>query len=51
MIKEIVKTAGNMILEGDFTVHDKAGMANFVTDNDVRIQKCLVRELEKLYPD
>ena len=51
MIKEIVKTAGKMMLNGDFTVHDKAGMANFVTDNDVRIQKYLIRELEKIYPD
>lgn len=51
MIKEIVKTAGKMMLNGDFTVRDKAGMANFVTDNDVRIQKYLIRELEKLYPD
>ena len=39
------------MLDGDFSVHDKAGMANFVTDNDVRIQKYLIRELEKLYPD
>ena len=48
MIKEIVKTAGKKMLDGDFSVHDKAGMANFVTDNDVRIQKYLIRELEKL---
>ena len=48
MIKEIVKTAGKMMLNGDFIVHDKAGMANFVTDNDVIIQNYLIRELEKL---
>ena len=31
--------------------HDKAGTANFVTDNDVQIQRFLMDELNKIYPD
>ena len=38
------------MLDNNFAVHDKVGMANFVTDNDVRIQKYLIHELERLYP-
>jgi len=49
-MKDLIVSAGKMMLEGSFAVHDKEGMANFVTDKDVEIQKYLIRELSERYP-
>ena len=50
MVERVMRTAGKMMLETPGEVHGKAGLANFVTDRDVEIQKYLIRELSALYP-
>ncbi len=50
MMKDLIKVAGRMILDGKAAVHDKEGMANFVTDRDVEIQKFLISELSSRFP-
>ncbi len=49
-MKDLIISAGQMMLEGKFNVHEKKGTANFVTDKDVEIQKYLIKELSVLYP-
>ena len=49
-MKKLLITAGKMMLENKFTVHDKIGKANFVTDNDISIQKYLISSLSEKYP-
>ncbi len=49
-MKDIIRNAGRMMLDTSFHVHGKTGMANFVTDNDVKIQQYLMQELGRLYP-
>lgn len=53
-IKEIVRQAGNMILTAQVTdesVHQKEGLANFVTNFDIEIQRFLIRELKTVLPE
>ena len=56
MLKEmidIVKRASRIILDADriqYTIKNKEGRANFVTEYDVKVQEFLYRELKQLYP-
>lgn len=50
MIERIIREASRMMLQDPGEVHGKTGLANFVTDRDVEIQKYLIRELSSLYP-
>lgn len=49
-MKDLIKTAGRMILDGKAAVHDKEGTANYVTDRDVEIQRFLIAELSSRFP-
>ena len=50
-IEELVRDAGRMIREvRPHEINNKAGMANFVTDMDVKIQKFLIAGLSELCP-
>lgn len=51
-IESIVRYAGQMIKNNvPAEVSNKAGIANFVTEWDVKIQKYLIQELSAVYPD
>lgn len=53
-IEEIVRQAGNMILTAhvtDESIHQKEGLANFVTNFDIEIQRFLIRELKAILPE
>lgn len=53
-IEEIIRRAGDMLLAAQVTdesIHQKEGLANFVTSFDVEIQKFLIRELKAVLPD
>lgn len=52
-IEEIVRRAGGMLLTAQVTeesIHQKEGLANFVTNFDIEIQKFLIRELKAVLP-
>lgn len=52
-IKDIVHTAGSILLSthvGEAEIHQKSGLANFVTDYDVKIQEYLISELASVLP-
>ena len=52
-IEKIVLNAGRYMKDHPpqiKEVHRKAGLANFVTDEDVQIQKDLIEEFEKIFP-
>lgn len=50
-IETLVREAGHMMKENPpHEVIHKEGLANFVTDRDVKIQKFLIRGLSELYP-
>lgn len=49
MMERVIREAGRMMLRDPGEVHGKTGLANFVTDRDVEIQKYLIRELSFLY--
>lgn len=50
-IKSIIKEAGSMMLQSPSEVQNKTGLANFVTDMDVKIQRFLMEELVIIYPE
>ena len=49
-MKDLIKQAGWMILDSKAVVHDKEGMANFVTDRDIEIQRFLISGLSSRFP-
>ena len=52
-MEEIVRHAGEVMKSNSPTagaVHVKGGIANFVTDFDIRIQKYLIDELSRMFP-
>lgn len=52
-IEALVRSAGQMILQAKITddaVHEKEGQANYCTDYDVAIQRCLIDGLKKILP-
>lgn len=53
-IEEIVRQAGKIILSAHLTdesIHQKEGLANFVTSFDIEIQKFLIGELKGVLPE
>lgn len=53
-IEETVRRAGNRLLAAQVTdesIHQKEGLANFVTSFDVEIQEFLIRELKAILPE
>lgn len=53
-IETLIRQAGQMIIEANLTsesIHNKDGIANFVTDYDVAIQRFLVEGLKEILPE
>lgn len=50
-VMKIAKKAGQMMLEGFSTIHEKSDAANIVTDKDIEIQNMIIKELTLLLPN
>lgn len=48
---KIVKQASKLMLQSEFTVYQKTGIADIVTSTDIAVQKFLCDKLTKLLPD